>query len=46
MVSMLPATDSRIFKIAGGNQLLPESLLQAANVRLKFGWVVNEVRLM
>lgn len=44
MVSMLPAVDSRIFKIEGGNQLLPRRLLQSAGVHLKYGWNVNEVR--
>lgn len=40
---MLPATDARVFKIAGGNELLPRALLDAARVRLKYGWTVNEV---
>lgn len=41
---MLPATDARVFKIAGGNELLPQALLDAARVHLKLGWTVNEVR--
>jgi hypothetical protein len=41
---MLPATDARVFKIAGGNELLPRALLDAARVHLKLGWTVNEVR--
>lgn len=28
MVSMLPATDARIFKISGGNEQLPQRLLE------------------
>jgi hypothetical protein len=40
---MLPATDARVFKIAGGNELLPQALLDAARVHLKLGWTVNEV---
>jgi hypothetical protein len=43
LVSMLPATDARVFKIAGGNELLPQALLDAARVHLKLGWTVNEV---
>ena len=41
---MLPAMDARVFKIAGGNELLPQALLDAARVHLKLGWTVNEVR--
>jgi len=44
MVSMLPAMDSRIFKIKGGNQHLPQRLLQEAGVHMKEGWAVLEVR--
>lgn len=40
---MLPATDARVFRITGGNELLPQALLDAARVRLKHGWTVNEV---
>lgn len=46
LVSMLPATDARVFKIAGGNELLPQALLDAARVRLRVGWTVNEVRVL
>lgn len=41
---MLPAVDSRVFKIVGGNALLPERLLAAAGARMKSGWVVDTVR--
>lgn len=44
MVSMLPAMDPRVFKIKGGNEQLPQRLLQGAGVHLKRGWSVEEVR--
>lgn len=44
MVSMLPAVDSRVFKIKGGNQLLPQRLLLKARAHVKRGWSVEEVR--
>ena len=46
LVSMLPATDARMFKIAGGNELLPQALLDAARAHLRVGWAVNEVRVL
>lgn len=41
---MLPAVDSRVFKIVGGNALLPERLLAASGATVKSSWVVDTVR--
>ena len=40
---MLPAVDSRSFKIEGGNALLPERLLVAAGAHMKTDWVVDTI---
>ena len=41
---MLPAVDSRIFRIRGGNALLPERLLKASGAKIKSNWVVDTVK--
>ena len=41
---MLPAVDSRIFRIRGGNALLPQRLLEASGAKIKSDWVVDTVR--
>ena len=34
MVSLLPSIDGRLFRIKGGNRLLPERLIKAASAQL------------
>ena len=41
---MLPAVDSRTFKVVGGNSMLPERLLAASGAHVKRGWVVDTIR--
>ena len=41
---MLPAVDSRTFRIRGGNARLPERLLEASGAKVKSDWVVDTVR--
>ena len=41
---MLPAVDSRIFRIRGGNARLPERLLEASGAKIKSDWVVDTIR--
>lgn len=43
MVSLLPTIDGRLFKIEGGNRLLPERLIRAANASLHQGVTVTRV---
>lgn len=43
MVSLLPTIDGRLFRIKGGNRLLPERLIAAANASLHQGIKVTKV---
>ncbi|KAK9917016.1 hypothetical protein WJX75_010018 [Coccomyxa subellipsoidea] len=43
MVSLLPTIDGRLFRIKGGNRLLPERLIGAANASLHQGVKVTKV---
>ncbi|KAL4428033.1 hypothetical protein ABPG75_002122 [Micractinium tetrahymenae] len=44
MVSMLPATEPSVFRIKGGNGLLPPALLAAANASVRWPLPVGVVR--
>ena len=43
LVSMLPATDPRVFKLRGGNARLPAALLERANATLRLPAAVTAI---
>lgn len=43
LVSMLPTVDNSCFAVRGGNNLLPQRLLELAGAHVKSGWVVDKV---